>query len=149
MLLADPADNIPVGAPYSGANAPIKSGRILEGRSRGRHFRERTPTSRVRSEMSQTSALPSTLTRTVARVGNRDSTPGSEASHEPAQLLHAPDAGLGGGCVEPCPRARRRASNPRSSHSSAGQPTLAALPLSWNTEVLSDTAVADTCDDDQ
>ena len=80
MLLADPADNIPVGAPYSGANAPIKSGRILKGRSRGRHFRERTPTSRVRSEMSQTSALPSTLTRTVARAGNRDSTPGSEAA---------------------------------------------------------------------
>src|SRR5450755_3452513 len=78
MLLADPADNIPVGAPYFGANAPIKSGRILKGRSRGRHFRERTPTSRVRSEMSQTSALPSTLTRTVARAGNRDSTPGSE-----------------------------------------------------------------------
>jgi hypothetical protein len=62
-----PADNIPVDAQQGERSYQVRP--TLDGTNRGRHFREKTPTSRVRSEMGQTSVQPSTLTRTVARAG--------------------------------------------------------------------------------
>src|ERR1039458_8896085 len=49
---------------------------ILEGKNRGRHFVRKTPSPGVRFLWSQTSIQPSTLTRTVARAGKPNSTPG-------------------------------------------------------------------------
>ena len=66
---------------------------------------------------------------------------------ELAQRLDAPDAGPVKVRVNPCQVLAPRG-KPGSRKSSAGQPTLAALPLFWNADVLS-TAVADALDDDQ
>jgi hypothetical protein len=60
------------------ANAPIRSGRSSMARTEVDTSERGHRVPRVRSEMSQTSVQPSTLTRTVARAGTGNSTPGSE-----------------------------------------------------------------------
>ena len=63
-------------APLSGANAPYQARPILEGTNRGRHFVRKTP--KPGSQSAFESGLGSTFdpTRTGARAGTDDSTPG-------------------------------------------------------------------------
>ena len=76
MLLADRPTTSRWAPPPTGANTPYQVRPILEGKNRGRHFARKTPSPGSQIALEPDLGSASDPTRTVARAGTHNATPG-------------------------------------------------------------------------